>query len=367
MLLIALRNLFGEHGRFLITVGGVMFSALLILVMLGLYHGWTLAATRFIDTVPADVWVGQSGTGDLSHSVSVLPAELETQIKQEATVREVIPMFGRTTKLSINGKDQMLYMIGVDDSGRIRPSKVVEGSSIPGPGEIIVDTAFTRPSNVKLGDTIRVAEKDLTVAGISSGGNRLMYSFALANQADVQKLFGMQTQPIVSYFLVTLNDPDRDVQTLKDAFPNLGVMTRQEILDTNATLIMQKFLPIIQVVALIALAIGIAVIGLTIYTATIEKSREYGVLKAIGYSNGQLFGIALIQSMTAGVIGFVLALSLAPLLEKLGVRVSEGFMYNVGYPEVASVGAIVLVMSMLAALLPLRRLVSIDPASVFRT
>lgn len=57
--LIAFRNLFGEKGRFFITVGGVAFSVILILILLGLYQGWERQMTKFLGAIPTDLWVGQ--------------------------------------------------------------------------------------------------------------------------------------------------------------------------------------------------------------------------------------------------------------------------------------------------------------------
>lgn len=125
-------------------------------------------------------------------------------------------------------------------------------------------------------------------------------------------------------------------------------------------------MPIIGVLTIIALAIGTAVIGLTIFTATIEKSREYGVLKAIGYANAQLFSIALIQSFIASIIGFLLGIILASLVARLAQTQVSGFVYEAG-PEVmiAVFGATVL-MSVVASFIPLKRITSIDPAQVFK-
>lgn len=55
---ISTRNVLGERGRLAITVGGVAFSVVLILVLVGLYRGWQAQMTRFLGSLDADLWVG---------------------------------------------------------------------------------------------------------------------------------------------------------------------------------------------------------------------------------------------------------------------------------------------------------------------
>ena len=69
---IAWHNLTRERRRLAISVGGVAFAVLLIVLLRGLYSGFLAQATEYIRSVDAELWVAQSGTsGDLSHSVSL--------------------------------------------------------------------------------------------------------------------------------------------------------------------------------------------------------------------------------------------------------------------------------------------------------
>src|SRR5262249_55629731 len=74
---------------------------------------------------------------------------------------------------------------------------------------------------------------------------------------------------------------------------------------------------------LMALLVGMVIVGQTIYTSTIEHLREFGTLKAIGATNRDVYGIILEQAMiNAGlgyVIGLVIILLAAPLVEATGL------------------------------------------------
>lgn len=362
--LIAFRNLFGEKGRLAITVGGVAFSVILILVLLGLYQGWERQMTKFLGAIPADLWVGQKGSKDLSHSLSIVPRTVKSDLEKIVDVRRVTPFIGRQVSFEVGGKEEHLYIVGVDKNHIILPYKIVEGAEQPAKGEIIIDQSFAHQKGYKLGDEIKINDKSLKIAGISSGGNLLVYSFALADINDVREI--LKFDQFDNYYLVGASQPDNVKSAIAEKYPDLSVVTQATFLDNNTALLRETFLPIIGVLVAIAIAIGVSVIGLTIFTATIEKSREYGVLKAIGYTNGQLFAIALIQSLIAGVVGFGVGLLLVPAIVKLATAATSSFIYEIDNQSILIIFAIAILMSVLASFIPLKRLVSIDPAQVFK-
>ncbi|OHA52074.1 MAG: hypothetical protein A3A30_04150 [Candidatus Terrybacteria bacterium RIFCSPLOWO2_01_FULL_48_14] len=364
IVLIAVRNLVGEKGRFAITAGGVAFSVLLILVLVGLYQGWTVKMTRFLGNLPADFWIGQKGTRDMSHSVSLLPMDLKDKLASTSGVKSVTAFVGRQVSFELRGKESHIFLVGVDEEGVIAPYKIVTGKPRPDKGEVIVDITFARQENLKMGDMLEIAGKQLTIVGMSEGGNLLVYSYAFAQEAEVRNILKFDT--LTNYFLVQTDDPSYTKLTLEENFPDVAVLERAKFLKTNADLVKDTFLPIIGVLVIIALGIGIAVIGLSIFTATIEKSQEYGVLKAIGFSDRELFAIVVLQSLLAGIVGFaagnVFAFVVVPLAE---MNVS-GFLYQAGFLEIGFVFVITLLISIVAAFIPIRRIISIDPVRVFK-
>jgi putative ABC transport system permease protein len=108
------------------------------------------------------------------------------------------------------------------------------------------------------------------------------------------------------------------------------------------------------------------VIALTTYTATIEKARDFGVLKAVGASNAFVYRIVLVQSLIVGVIGSAIgavASAFAATLIKRGV---PEFVTELRWTDALGIFAAALVVSILAAYVPVHRINRIDPAMVFR-
>lgn len=362
--LIAIRNLFGEKSRLIVTVGGVAFAVTLILVLIGLYQGWNKQMTKFLGGIKTDFWLAQKGTRDISHSVSILPANIEKSIIEINSVERVIPFIGRQIGFEIAGKEAHLFLVGADQTDTIQAPKIIQGKGRPGRGEIVLDQAFVKNKNLKIGDELEIKNKRLKVVGIADGGNLLVYTYGLANLADVREIFDFAD--FVNYYLIQSNDPQKTEENLKEKFSDFQINKKQEFLDQSASVIKETFLPIIGILVVLAFFVGIAVIGLTIFTATIEKSREFGVLKAIGYSNRQLFTIAIIQSLVSGLIGFFVGNLIVIFVVKLAMMKTSSFIYAISFQEIAAVFVTTILMSVLAAFIPLRRIIAIDPATVFK-
>src|SRR3990172_3816654 len=117
-----------------------------------------------------------------------------------------------------------------------------------------------------------------------------------------------------TFYLVGLEegaDPGKISQRIEDRIGGAEAWPKGEWMASNRKMVDDTFLPIILVLLVIGFMVGVAVIGLTIYTATVEQSREYGVLKAIGATNWKLYGIVFKQAILAGLLGYVLGAALA--------------------------------------------------------
>jgi putative ABC transport system permease protein len=365
---IAWKNLARERTRFAISVGGVAFAVVLILVLRGLYWGIAQEATEFIRTSDADLWVAQAGTpADFIQSMSTQPADRQAAIARVEGVGAAVPLLSRSAAFRSKGKDADLFLLGADARDPLGwPPAVVKGKKIPGRGEVVVDRVFAKNSGVRTGDVLTLRRDRLKVVGIVRGGNALVYQFGWANLADASRL--VQAQGTVSYFLVRTEGPDPTAvgRRIERQVPGTQAITGADFAAENSAILRQGFLPVLWVLVLIAVVVGAAVIGLIIYTATVEKSREYAVLKAIGFSNGRLYRIVFQQSLIAAVAGFavgaVLSFGLAALIEGQ-VPV---FVAAIGPGDVVFAGAAAVVMALASSFIPARPIARLDPAQTFR-
>jgi predicted permease len=154
------------------------------------------------------------------------------------------------------------------------------------------------------------------------------------------------------------------VRGLDAALPVFALRSMTDIVADSAsvTRFNSVLLSLFAVLALILATIGI--FGMVSYSVT-ARTREMGVRSALGATARQLIGLALSGGIRAGVLGLVIGIPLA----LAGTRLLRGLLYEVkdGDPgTMFAVGALILVVTLIACYLPARRAAAIDPATALR-
>ena len=269
MVPLATRNLLAEKGRFAMSVAGVAFAVLLVLVVVSLYRGWSDVG-RFYEKLPGDLWLSQPATSDPYHSSSFVPLALGRRAAQVEGVGSVIPVYARHIAFDHGGTTFDIFTMAIGTPG---------GRYALTPGQIDIDRVLARDAGVAVGDRLELAGRTFPVVRTHSGGNS-MFQTAFMSAHDARELSGLADR--ASFLLVSL-EPGADAaavtQRLQEALPALEAHTSKEFADAFASRVNAGFLAVVGVLVGIGFVVGGAVIALTTYTATVERSREFGVLK----------------------------------------------------------------------------------------
>lgn len=374
MLLVARKNLFSEKTRLAISIGGVALSVFLIGILLSLYRGWDQQVGSFVEQVPADLWVASDGTTDFAAAASILPAELGTEIGFVPDVQTVSPLIVRPMEVSKesdpDGKTFDLQLVGYDPKIAIGgPLEIVEGKETPGPDEIIVDIEMHDRHGVNIGDRLQRGIDNLTVVGYAAGGDFVYTQVGFVTLDTAIDFLHLNPQGQRTFFVIKL-EPGADVKSvakrLEQATPGVKYIEPSDFAHETRKRILGNILPILIVVLIISFIVGLAVAGLTIYTATVEKAREYGILKAEGFTNPYLYRVVFEQSLVTGLLGFGIGAGLTFLVAPFAQDSVPQFVVYIRWQDIAGVAGATLLMSLLSAYIPLRRLTSIDPVTVFK-
>jgi putative ABC transport system permease protein len=366
MVPVARRNLMAEKGRLAISVAGVAFAVLLTLLVLSLYRGWSNIG-KLITKLPGDVWIAQEGTTGPFNSSSYLSADARDALAALPGVQIVMPVYARETEFQQDGHDVRVFFMALDPPAGVTLPADVREQFFPAEGRVNIDTVTAGKAGVSVGDTLTVLGHNLTVARISSGGNAALAQFAFVNAADAQAIFGVPG--VVTFYLIS-TAPGADVAAVKAeaeaAVPRSQALTSDEFAGKVAKTVETGFLPVVAVLVALGIVVGGAVIGLTTYTATIEKSRDFGVLKAVGASGSYLYRIVITQSLIVGVLGSALGVVASAITASLISRAIPEFLTDLFWTDAAAVVLGALAMAVVASFVPVRRINSIDPAMVFR-
>jgi putative ABC transport system permease protein len=153
---------------------------------------------------------------------------------------------------------------------------------------------------------------------------------------------------------------------LQAAQPSLSVLTRDELSKNDRRILGELFIQPINVMSTAGFLVGLAIVGLTMYTTTAERLRDFGVLKAIGASNAYLFRTVVTQAIVLGLTGFALGFAAAELAGPVIVRFVPDIGIDVRMAPALRALASVLAMSLAGAIVPVARIVRVDPLIVFR-
>jgi putative ABC transport system permease protein len=368
MIRLALRNLLQERGRLLISLGGVAAAFVLVLVLEGVFTGAANGIVVYQEKTDADVWVMQEGVSNMHMATSVLPASLEGQIAAVPGVVGVTPILYVSALVGTGDRRWFSYVVGIrPDAERGGVWLMDQGRAKPGTGDAVIPDIVARKSGLKLGDSVNILGRQFRVAGISKETFSMANSITLVSYGDLADL--LSAQGAASYFLVKAQagvTAQALAESVGSVVPGVHAMTRDAFIESDRERATEMGVNIIRVMTLIGFIIGVLVIGLTMYTATVSRAREYGVVKALGANSRRVIGVVALQALVVVALGFVAAVAVA-----FGVRPIAG----AALPEVAllySAGSIVRLaltaagIAALASVLPAWRVSRIEPGAVFR-
>ena len=364
---LARRSVFRERARLALSVGGVAVAVLLMLSLSGVYQSYQRRIADFFGSVPADVWVVQSGTANFFHSSSIIPADAEDDLGAIQGVVAVSPLVMRQVQFDVGGSQSLTNVIGVPQDGPLPGAvRVVEGSGSPQAGEIVLDRTLVEEAGLQVGDSISLRGLSFRVAGVVSGADMVMTSYSFAALPDVLDLQG--TTDVVNFYLLRLG-PGASIDGVLADVPHTlegaEAWPASRVVDENAAVLEGTFLPVIRVILVIGFIVGTAVIGLTTYSAILERRREYGVMKAIGTSPSATFALVLAQAAIAGTMGAITGIMVSLGVARWIPPLVPQFSMSIGAVDVLWILVAVAAMIVSSVIVPVRRLSRIDPAEVF--
>lgn len=370
MLTFALRNLLHERTRLLISSGGVALAVLLILFMRGIFIGAEEHAVAFIRNQAAPLWLMQEGVENMHMASSLLPADAVTRVRQVAGVADASGLLYTTGAIDAGDDPIFSYIFAVDPAAPIgSPWEMMAGSPHPGLDEVVLDGDLARRHGLELGDQVNLFGYDLTISGLSKGTFGIATSITWVNNKAMAGLMGVSPEA-ASYILVR-PEPGVDLAalaaTLGAAVPEANILTQEAFIASDQEMIRQMGADIIRAMNAVAYVVGLLVISLTIYTATVERAREYAVLKAIGASAAQLTRTVFVQAFASSGLGFLLGALLTYAVAAVVQWLLPDMLVLIRLGDLLRELPVLMLVAALAALLPLSRVLRLDPMVVFRS
>ena len=394
----AVRNIGKRKRRTALTMLGVFIGIAAVVALVSLGQGLQQTVNAQFEKVGADkimVQAKEIGFGGQNAPGQLRTHELDV-IKKAHGVTETAGVLFRAAQVQFNNVQRTLYIISVPDSSksadlmkRFNTWEAVDGRLLTykDSGKAVIGNNLAHnlrfKRNIVVGDKIAVNGRVVEVVGILKHfGDPNADNGIGMSEADVRSV--LNEPESFSYIIAQSakgDNPDdvaarverelRRDRHQKEGKEDFTVQTSTQLIASFNTV-----LNIIQAVFVGIAAISLVVGGIgimnTMYTAVLERTREIGVMKAIGAKNSDVLGLFLIESgmlgIAGGAIGVILGASLSKMVE-LGANAAfgEGTIYA-AFPWYLIVGALAFSFAVgaVSGTLPARRASRLKPVEALR-
>lgn len=370
---LARRNLMHDRVRLAVTLTGIVFAVVLIVVELGLFVGFTVTTSNLIDNSHADLWVTSKHVPYIELGVPFSERKLY-QVRAVPGVADAEKFILRWTQWKRHdGQQESVQIVGINpDNPLVGPWNLVQGSvaDLKRPDAIIIDETYKDKLGVtRAGEVFELNGRRARVVGFTRGIRAFTTSpHVFTTFKNAQNYTNLREDQTV-FVLVKLApgaDPDQVRSDIKVRVQDVDVFTRAEF--SRMTRFYWMFTTgagvAVLLAALLGLVVGFVVVAQTIYATTMDHLREFGTLKAIGASNRFIYRVILEQASISAVLGYVLGMAVGLVV----VRASQHGGAAIVVPWSMGIGMFFLTLFMCAgaAMVSIRKVTRLDPAIVFK-
>jgi putative ABC transport system permease protein len=371
MFYLAIRFLLYDKTKTLGALFGVIISIFLIGQNTGIFTFLTNAMKSIPANVQTDIWVVDDRTTNAT-ALSSLDVRVLREVGSVPGVGHASPFIstGAVGKFA-DGTTAGLNLIGTEAPQMQGVWNLVKGTKndlLPESAVSIDVFDASQTGGSKLGDWFEINGQKAYIATQTRGARGFGAIYCLTTVERARAYANFPTNK-VSAVLVTVAPGQAPAQVrdlINQSIPGVKAWLREDFAQATMTTILFRTGIAISTGTLVVFAIisGSVIIGLTLYSAAIDRLRDYGIMKAVGASNGYVSRIIYLQALLLGVVGYGIATVLLEFFRNGIAKAGTLFDYS---PEVRLVFlAVTLFIALGGAFVAARRIRKLEPAAIFR-
>lgn len=370
---LAWKNLVYDKVRLSVTLTGIVFALVLVLIQFGLFLGFLETTANVVAESHVDLWITAPG---IPHVNGATPIPESRRYRALA-----VPGVEKVEKYNLqfvnwklpSGSQEAVQIAGFDlENGMGGPWNITSGSveALRGEDTVIVDELYKEKLGVTgIGHVAEIQGKRARVVGFT----RAIRSFTTSpyvftsfkNSLNYARVSSDETM-----FLLVRTTPGADLAEVKRGLmanvPGVDVYTNDEMREkTQFYWLFSTGAGVTTIMgAILGLMVGMVVVAQTIYASTMDHIKEFGTLKAMGAGNGYVYKVIIQQALISAVFGYALALAVGYFVAKQSESGNAAILMP---PEMAwGTLGIAVVMCIGASVISIRKATTIDPALVFK-
>jgi putative ABC transport system permease protein len=378
---VAIKMLVGDRLKYISLVAGLAFAALLVTQQASIFTGYAWRTGSWIRDTRTDLWVMDDQTDFTEANKPMVDTALD-RVRGVAGVQWAMPMYKSQLKARLpDGTTLQVRLIGLDDATLAGgPPVMVKGSlaDLRQDSAVILDAdcaatdlALTygptrRP--LAVGDTLEINDHQVRVVGSYHATKEFFWEPVFYTTYTRALTIAPQERRELSFILVKVR-PEESVAAVAariGAIPGLKALTPDQFQaeTMNYVLIKTGILVNFGITIALGFIIGVLVSGQTLYTFMLDNLRHFAALKAMGTGNRTIVRMVFLQVAIVGLIGYGIGLGGASVTGIFFARGGLAFLMPWQIPVLGAVAIFACCLS--AALLSLVRVLSLEPAIVFK-
>jgi ABC-type antimicrobial peptide transport system permease subunit len=293
------RGLWRRRMRTGLTLLGISVGIAAIVALGALAEGMAYAMTEMWRASQMDLFAIEAG---VDSDFSAIDQRVGARISAWPGVEAVS---GSIMTAANTDKMPMMLVFGYHPREiAIRHFRIVEGQPLTARHQVIVGKRAAEQMGVTVGDTLRLLNSSFRIVGVYETGVSFEEIGAVIGLREVQALVGKPHQ--VQFYGVKLRDPAQAEamrEDLQAAFPEIDFSLTAEAVESMSD--MQVFREMVAQISFLAVFIGGVGMLNTMLMSVLERTREIGVLRALGWRRARVLRMILQESLVLGAVGGV--------------------------------------------------------------
>lgn len=385
MLRLALKMLFGDTGKYLMLVAGLVFATFLMAQQAAVFCGLMSWTTATLKNVPAPIWVVEKKVEQVNETNPLLDTDV-ARVRSVPGVAWASPIYSGIQRVKLsNGSFKMIQLIGIDATTLAgAPSRMLAGrlADLRLPHAVVIDDlgvkrlANVKGGEVKVHDAFELNDQEARVVGIAdammsfTGGPYVWttYERALQYTPPQRKMLSAVIAAPKPGFTEEQIVADIERITGLKAFINRGFGDSDKDFNTSTIwwYVRNTGIPIsFGITVVVGFVVGMAISCQTFYSFVLDHTKHLGALKAMGTSNFTLCAMLVTQAFTVGLIGYGIGLFFTSMFARVALAKEQPPFYMPEIVPPAVLGVILLICTF-SALIGIWRVARLEPAMVFR-
>ncbi len=299
---LVIANLRHRPIRTLLSILAVAVEVTMMLTLVGISRGMVEESQKRTRSVGADILIRPKASAAIQLSSAPMPEKLLDWVKSQphvaAAVGQVVQPIGGIN--TVTGVD-------LDDFNRVSGGfRFVKGGPFRSPDEIIVDEYFARERKLNVGDRLELLSQSWRVSGIFESGMLARAVLPIRRLQELSSNTGKLSQIFVKVDRKENIAPV--LAALKTSLEGYPIFDMEEWLSLISMDKVPGLNAFIKVIVGLSVVVGFLVVSLSMYTAVLERTREIGILKALGGSPLLVLNLLFRETAVLAIVGSVLGI-----------------------------------------------------------